>query len=218
MPRPLRIDFISDVSCVWCAIGWKSMEQALARIGDEVEVEFRFLPFELNPDMPPGGENLTKHLARKYGSSPAQAARSREMLRARGEAVGIAIDLDDESRIYNTFDAHRLLHWAYLEGRQTALKDALFTAHFTHGRDPGDHDLLVDLAAGAGLDPERAREVLSTGEYAEEVRRLEREKLDRGVTSVPTIVFDDESAIVGGQPPEIFEKAIRQLAARRPSD
>jgi predicted DsbA family dithiol-disulfide isomerase len=215
MPRPLRIDFISDVSCVWCVIGWKSMEQALARIGDEVAVELRFLPFELNPDMPPGGENLTDHLARKYGSSPAQVARSREMLRARGEAVGIGIDLGEESRIYNTFDAHRLLHWAYLEGRQRALKDALFTAHFTHGRDPGDHDLLVDLAAGAGLDPERAREILSTGEYADEVRRLEREKLDRGVTSVPTIVFDDESAIVGGQPPEIFEKAIRQIAAAR---
>ena len=200
MPRPLRIDFVSDVSCVWCAIGWKSMEKALARIGGEVEIELRFLPFELNPDMPPGGENLTDHLARKYGSSPDQVARSRDMLRARGEAVGIGIHLDGDSRIYNTFDAHRLLHWAWLEGRQTALKNALFTAHFTHGRDPGDHGLLVRLAEEAGLAPERAREILSTGDYADEVRRLEREKLERGVVSVPTIVFDDESALVGSQP------------------
>lgn len=213
MAPSLRIDFISDVSCVWCAIGWKSLERALERLDGEVEAELRFLPFELNPDMPEGGENLTDHLARKYGSTPEAVARNRAMLRERGEAVGLKIDLDDESRIYNTFDAHRLLHWAHGEGRQVALKDALFTAHFTHGRDPGDRELLIRLAGEVGLDPDRARAVLESDAHAEDVRRLERESRERGVDGVPVIVFAGKYALVGAQSPDVFEKAIRRFAA-----
>ncbi|ANF57746.1 DsbA family oxidoreductase [Halotalea alkalilenta] len=210
----LKIQFVSDISCTWCAIGLHSLQTALNRVGDAVGAEIVFEPFELNPGMPPGGQNLTEHVNQKYGSTPSQFAQSRAMFRARGEEVGFTFNLDEESRIYNTFDAHRLLHWAGLAGRQHALKILLFRAHFTDGRDPGDHNLLVALAAEAGLDPVEARRILDTDLFAAEVRAREREWIDRGVRSVPTIVFNEREAIVGGQSVDAFETLIRKLAGQ----
>jgi predicted DsbA family dithiol-disulfide isomerase len=145
---PIRIDFVSDVSCPWCAVGLKSLEQALARIGDEIEVELHFQPFELNPQMPPAGQDAVEHLTRKYGITPQQAAQNGEGIRARGAALGFTFDMDKRRRVYNTFDAHRLLHWAGLEGedRQLALKQALLRAYFSDGENVSDHDTLVRLA------------------------------------------------------------------------
>lgn len=208
----LKIQFVSDVSCTWCAISLHSLQAALDRVGDAIDAEIVFEPFELNPDMPAGGQNLTEHVNQKYGSTHSQFAQSRAMFRERGEEVGFVFNLDDESRIYNTFDAHRLLHWAGLTGRQHALKVLLFRAHFTEGRDPGDRDLLVTLAAEAGLDPVEARRVLEADLYAAEVREREREWIARGVRSVPTIVFNEREAIVGGQSVDAFEALIRKLA------
>jgi predicted DsbA family dithiol-disulfide isomerase len=215
MTRHLKIDFVSDVSCPWCAIGLASLEQALQRLHGEVEAELHFQPFELNPDMPPGGEDTTEHLTKKYGSTPDQQAASREAIRQRGAAVGFEFRKEGRPRIYNTFDAHRLLHWAGLEGgdRQHALKKALFEAYFTQGRSPEDHEVLFNAAERWGLDPARAREILGSGEYAAQVREQEQFYTGQGIHAVPAVIIDDRHLIQGGQPPEVFEQALRQLAA-----
>jgi predicted DsbA family dithiol-disulfide isomerase len=215
MARHLKIDFVSDVSCPWCAIGLASLEQALQRLDGEVEADLHFQPFELNPDMPPGGEDTTEHLTKKYGSTPEQQAASREAIRQRGAAVGFEFRKEGRPRIYNTFDAHRLLHWAGLEGgdRQHALKKALFEAYFTQGRSPEDHEVLFNAAERSGLDPARAREILESDEFADQVRRREQFYTGNGIHAVPAVIVDDRHLIQGGQPPEFFEQALRQLAA-----
>jgi predicted DsbA family dithiol-disulfide isomerase len=212
----MKIDFVSDVSCPWCAIGLSSLEIALARVGAEVPVELHFQPFELNPRMAREGEDVTEHLAKKYGMPPAQVRASGEAIRERGAAVGFTFDMQARGRIYNTFDAHRLLHWAATqgEGRQLALKKALLKAYFTDGQDPSSHDTLVQYAESAGLDGARAREVLASGAYAQEVRDAEAWYQQRGIHSVPAVIIDDRHLISGGQPPEVFEQALRRLAAQ----
>src|ERR1700735_2790149 len=130
MGQLMKIDFVSDVSCPWCIIGLRGLEEALARTGDVVDAEISFQPFELNPGMPPEGQNLVEHIPQKYGSTPEQSAANREMIRARAAALGFTMAMSDQSRIYNTFDAHRLLHWAEQSGRQAALKHKLFEAYF----------------------------------------------------------------------------------------
>jgi len=214
MTRELKIDFVSDVSCPWCAIGLASLEQALRRLDPQVQADLHVQPFELNPDMPPGGEDITEHIARKYGSTPEQQAASREAIRQRGAALGFEFRKEGRSRIYNTFDAHRLLHWADLEGggRQLALEKALFKAYFTHGRSPEDHEVLFEAAESAGLDPARAREILDSDAYAAEVREREQFYTAAGIHAVPSVVINDRHLIQGGQPPEVFEQALRQLA------
>src|SRR5487761_2398088 len=181
MNTPMKIDFVSDVSCPWCVIGLKALEAAIARLGDEVKTEIHFQPFELNPQMPPGGQDIDEHLAEKYGATPEQSEQTREMIRARGAETGFAFAMAKRSRIYNTFDAHRLLHWADHEGRQLALEHALFKACFTDGENPGAHEVLIRVAGEVGLDAARAKEILSSDEYADEVRRQERFYLDQGI-------------------------------------
>ena len=210
----LRIDFVSDISCPWCVIGLKSLEQALANVGDVATADLHFHPFELNPDMAPEGEDIGEHLARKYGASEEQGAKTREMIRSRGAEVGFEFAMDKRSRIYNTFDAHRLLHWAELQGRQRELKLALFEAYFTNGDNPGAHDVLTRAAAEVGLDATEAAEVLATGAYEEEVREQEAFFQRQGITGVPAIIINQRHLITGGQPPEVFEKALRQIAAQ----
>jgi len=208
----MKIDFVSDVACPWCAVGLHSLEAALQRLGDTVKVELRFQPFELNPDMPPEGEDTIEYLSRKYGASPAQLAQTRETLRQRGAAVGFTFG--ERPRVWNTFDAHRLLHWAGLVGRQRELKHALLTAYHTHAENPGAPDVLLRLAAEVGLDVERARAILASDEFADAVREQERLYQGRGIHSVPAVIIDDRHLISGGQPPEVFEQALRQLAAQ----
>jgi predicted DsbA family dithiol-disulfide isomerase len=209
----LKIDFISDVACPWCIIGLKGLEQALAKAADVVEAEITFQPFELNRGMPPAGQNLVEHIGEKYGSTPEQSASSREMIRSRGAEVGFPFNMSEGSRIYNTFDAHRLLHWAGITGHQRELKHALFMAYFTDGANVSDQGVLVDAAVAAGLDGDEAREVLASGRYAEEVRDAEQEWISRGIRSVPAIVINGRWLISGGQPPEAFEQALRGIAA-----
>ena len=212
-PAPLRIDFVSDVSCPWCAIGLASLQQALAKLQGEVSAEIHFQPFELNPRMAPEGEDSTEHLVRKYDSSAEQIDANREAIRARGAALGFTFNMDRRSRVYNTFDAHRLLHWAELEGRHLALKQALLRAYFTDGENVSAHDTLVQLAAEAGLDAERARQILVGDEYASEVRAQEQFFQSRGIHSVPATIVNGQHLISGGQPPEAFEQALRQIVA-----
>lgn len=210
----MKIDFVSDVACPWCAIGLASLEQALARLGDTVPVDLQFQPFELNPAMPPEGEETTTYLTRKYGTSAEQQAQSRQNLRERGAAVGFTFG--ERPRVWNTFDAHRLLHWAGQQGRSRELKHALLRAYHTHGENPGSHEVLLRLAAEVGLDVERARAILQSDEFSEAVREREAHFHRLGINAVPAVIIDDRHLIQGGQPPEVFERALRHYASGSP--
>jgi predicted DsbA family dithiol-disulfide isomerase len=213
MTKHMQIDFVSDVSCPWCVIGLKGLEQALANVGDLVEAEIRFQPFELNPQMPAEGQDIAEHIRQKYGSTPEQSAANRTMIRDRAAELGFTMAMSEGSRIYNTFDAHRLLHWAAIAGRQLELKHALFEAYFTDGRNPGDIEVLVGAAEKAGLEGSAAREVITSGRYADDVRDEERLWQSQGVSAVPAVIINRKYLISGGQPPEAFERALRNIAA-----
>ena len=220
MTTALKIDFVSDVSCPWCVIGLQALDQALARVGGDITAELHFQPFELNPGMAPEGQEITEHITQKYGITPAQAAANRENIRARGAELGFKFSMADEPgggrhRIYNTFDAHRLLHWAELEGagKQKALKEALFKAYFTDGQSPASHEVLARVAGEVGLDAARAREILASSAYADEVREREQFYQSQGIHSVPAVIINERHLISGGQPVEVFEQALRQIAA-----
>jgi predicted DsbA family dithiol-disulfide isomerase len=216
MSTPLKIDFISDVSCPWCIIGLRALDQALEHVGDEVQAQIHFQPFELNPNMAPEGQEIFEHIAEKYGSTREQYQANAENIRQRGAELGFVFK-QGERRIYNTFDAHRLLHWAELEGKQQPLKEALFGAYFSQHANVSSHQVLADIAQKVGLDRVRAEAVLSSGEYANEVRELEQLWVSRGVSSVPTIVFNDQYAVSGGQPVDVFIGAIRQIVSEQGS-
>ncbi|QLC23959.1 DsbA family oxidoreductase [Parasphingopyxis algicola] len=213
MATQLKIDFISDISCPWCVIGLRNMEAALAAVGDEIEAYIRFEPFELNPDMPPEGMDRADYFSSKYRISPDEAKRRGGEIRARAEETGFVMNAGDGFRIYNTFDAHRLLEWAMEEGCQRALKHALFEAYFTDGKNMGDPETLAGIAESVGLDGARAREILAGDDYAGHVRQSQSHQRGRGVQSVPTIIVNGEYVINGGQPPAIFEKAFRHIAS-----
>jgi predicted DsbA family dithiol-disulfide isomerase len=211
-PIPVKIDFVSDVSCPWCIIGLKALEQALDNLDGKLRAEIHFQPFELNPDMPAKGQDVAEHIRQKYGSTPEQFAANRENIRARGAALGFEFRMDKRNRVYNTFDAHRLLHCAELEGHQQAFKHALFRAYFTEGEDVASHDVLARLAGDAGLSADRAREILLSDTYAAEVRAQEQFYLANGIHSVPAVIVNDRHLISGGQPVEVFENALSQIA------
>ena len=220
MTTALKIDFVSDVSCPWCVIGLRALDEAIARVGSDITTDIHFQPFELNPKMPAEGQEITEHITEKYGITAAQADANRENIRARGADLGFKFAMANEagggrSRIYNTFDAHRLLHWAESQGPglQKALKEALFKAYFTDGQSPSSPDVLVRVAGEVGLDAARAREVLASGEYADDVRAREQFYLSQGISSVPAVIINDRHLISGGQPPDVFEQALRQIAA-----
>lgn len=213
----LRIDFVSDVACPWCAVGLNSLEMALEAVAGEIPVELHFQPFELNPTMAAEGADAGEYLKAKYGIGDEQLVRNRAVLRERGDAVGF--EFGDRSRVWNTFDAHRLLHWAGLQGgnAQRALKHAMLQAYHGQGLNPSDAQLLARLAGDAGLDDSEAVAVMREGRYAEEVRAAEAEWQRAGIQSVPSIVINRQHLIQGGQPPEVFEQALRQIAQRSPS-
>jgi predicted DsbA family dithiol-disulfide isomerase len=214
-PRPLKIDFVSDVVCPWCVVGLGGLETALEALKGEVAAEVTFQPFELNPQMEPEGENVTEHVARKYGSTPEQSAQNRAMIRQRASEVGFDMRMTEQSRIWNTFDAHRLLHWAaeYGKDKQASLKHALFTVHFTEGRNLSDAAVLADAAEAAGLDRAAALDVLLSGRYADAVRADQDLWRSRGINSVPAVIVNDKYLISGGQPAAVFEEALKRIAA-----
>ena len=208
----MKIDFVSDIACPWCAIGLGALEQALARLDGIVQPELSFQPFELNPQMPPEGEEIVEHLTRKYGITPAEVERNREAIRLRGESVGFVFGQGKRRRTYNTFDAHRLLYWAGIEGRQRDLKHALLRAYFTDGEDPSDPQVLIRVAGAVGLSATTAEAILGSDRYAVEVREREHFYQAQGIHAVPSIIIDDRHLIQGGQPVEVFERALRELA------
>lgn len=216
MSAPVKLDFISDVVCPWCALGVTALEQAIANLAGEVPVELTFKPFELNPDMPAEGEHAVRHMMRKYGRSAEEVAAGKQMLITRGQAIGFQFDLEKRSHFYNTFDAHRLLLWALQEGRQLELKRALLRAYFSDGQNPSDRETLVRLAADAGLEADRAREVLASGEFADEVRELEDFYRARGINSVPAMILNGRHLVSGSQSVEYYEQMLREIAHAAP--
>ncbi len=211
--KHMRIDFVSDVVCPWCVIGLKSLEVALDRAKDVVTADIHFQPFELNPDMPPEGQNVAEHIAQKYGANPERSSATRDLIRSSAAAFGFEMRTSSDSRIWNTFDAHRLLHWAAAEGRQAELKMALFEAYFTDGKSVSDPEVLIAAATSVGLDADAARDVLASGRFIDEVRHDERQWREHGITAVPSIIINGKYLITGGQQVESFEKAIRSIAA-----
>jgi predicted DsbA family dithiol-disulfide isomerase len=209
MTKPLTIDFVSDIACPWCAIGLSSLQRALENLGDTVDAQIVVHPFELNPQMPPGGETLVNYIGKKYGRTPEQIAEAQVMLRERGESVGFKFG--ERKYIYNTFDAHRLMHWAGLNGKQVPLKQALLRAYHSEGKDPSNHEVLIEAARSVGLDATEASEVLQSGAYAQEVRAEEDQYQALGISSVPSIIFNQRYLVTGGQPVEAFEQMIQQV-------
>lgn len=209
---PMRIDFVSDIACPWCAVGLASLEQALERIGDAIQVQIHFQPFELNPNVGPEGEDVAEYMAKKYGMTEAQRAENMEHIRQRGAELGFTFNPEGRSRIVNTFDAHRLLHWAGIEGKQSELKHALLRAYFTDREDVSDHDTLLRIVGEVGLPQAQARAILDCDRYATDVRAAEQMFQRSGINSVPSIILNQKHLISGGQPVEVFERALREVA------
>lgn len=211
----LTIDFVSDISCPWCAVGLSALNAALEHLQPDITATIRFQPFELNPHMGPGGQDIGEHLTQKYGSTPEQQTQIRDTIRQRGAAVGFTFNPDGRGRIYNTFNAHRLLHWAGVEHpeQQAALKMALLKACHGERKAMDDVGVLVDAVVSTGLDEARARDILAGGEFTEEVRETEAMYLNAGIHAVPAVVINGQHLVSGGQPVEVYERVLRQLAA-----
>lgn len=209
----LELAFVSDVACPWCAIGLASLDEALRRLGGDVETTLTVEPFELNPDMGPEGMELMPYITRKYGRTEAQVAQTQAMIRERGASVGFAFG--KREHVWNTFDSHRMLHWAGLEGKALELKRALLFAYHGEGRNPGAKDVLLELAENVGLDVARARAILESDEFGNEVRAREHHWMQRGVHGVPLVVVNGRHGISGAETPENYERALRQLAGVR---
>jgi len=208
---PLRIDIVSDVVCPWCIIGFTQLQRALTQLGDEVEVDLHWHPFELNPQMPAEGQELREHLAQKYGTSVAQSQAARARLTQIAESLGVEFRFYEGMRMHNTFRAHQLLHWAGEQGKQTELELALFETNFSRGENVDDPEVLAAAAGRAGLDEDGARAVLQDGPYADTVREEQRFWLSKGIHAVPSFILDGRYLIPGAQDPEVFVAALRRL-------
>lgn len=210
MTQPLRIDIVSDVMCPWCIIGYRQLAEALHATGTAHDIHWH--PFELNPDMPPEGQNVREHIAEKYGATPEQSDKSRKQMTALGADLGFDFRYTDDMRMHNTFNAHQLLHWADTQGRKHDLKLALFTAHFTDGRDLSDDTVLADVAGETGLDRAEALAVLADQRFASEVRQIENFWVQQGIRGVPAIVLDRKHLVTGAQGVENYTTILGQLA------
>lgn len=208
----IKIDIVSDVSCPWCIIGYKALAQALSNLQEKIHADIQWHPFELNPNMPKEGQKIDEHLREKYGISTQQVAQNREAIKQRGSSVGYEFGNRGGGRIYNTFDSHRLLHWAQSQGRQTELKLALFDLYFKESGNPSDHQQLLEKVKQVGLDDTRAKAILASKEYFEEVQQEQAYFHSQGINSVPAVIINNKHLISGGQPTNVFEKALLQIA------
>ncbi|MFT5311744.1 MAG: putative DsbA family dithiol-disulfide isomerase [Paraglaciecola sp.] len=208
----LKLDIVSDISCPWCIIGYKALQTALQNLQDEVVADITWQPFELNPHMPAEGQEMTEHITQKYGITVEQSEKNRAMIKQRGLDVGYEFGNRGGGRIYNTFDAHRLLHWAKEHGKQSELKLALFDLYFQQNGNPSDHVQLLAVAERVGLPRAQAEEILISSKYEPEVRELQRHYQQAGISSVPAVIVNNKHLISGGQPAEVFEQALRDIA------
>ncbi len=207
--RPIvQIDVVSDIVCPWCIIGFKQLDRALQQ--QNVLARLRWHPFELNPQMPPAGQNLREHIMQKYGSSTEQSEAARVRLTATGTELGFTFNFTEDSRMVNTFQAHQLLDWAESKGRQHPLKLALFTAYFTDQRDISSVDTLIAIAESAGLDPQAAGDTLDSGDHQASVREKQQFWTSRGISGVPSMVFSGKYLTTGAQGTETYTEVLKQ--------
>lgn len=206
---PLRIDIVSDVVCPWCIVGYMQLEQALKLQG--VQADIHWQPFELNPEMPPEGENLAEHIQKKYGTSEQDGIDNRNRLTELGDELGFPFRFGDDMRMVNTFRAHQLLHWAATMNRQHQLKMTLFHCHFNRNRDISDVDVLANAAVEAGLEYATAAAILEDERYADAVREQERFSISHGIQGVPAVIFDRQSLLVGAQGVERYKEVLSQV-------
>lgn len=213
LKSPLRIDIISDVMCPWCVIGYRQLATALEAKG--VDHEIHWHPFELNPNMAAEGQDMRAHLIEKYQITPEQSDENRANMVARGEELEFTFNFNDGFRMHNTFNTHQLLHWANEQDRKHDLKQALFTAHFTDGRDLSDTKVLVDIAAEIGLDHDEATAVLADQRFAGDVRQEQEFWIKQGISGVPAVVFDRQHLVTGAQGVENYKSMLGQLEEMR---
>ena len=218
MTTKISIDIISDVSCPWCIIGYKALAAALDEVGFGDAVELNWLPYELNPGMGPDGQNRNDHIREKYGLTPEQGKANRENLISRGLSVAYKFNFPDDGRVYNTFNAHRLIHWAKEAGLQTQLKLALFDLFFQQEGNPSNVDDLLSCVEKVGLDVARARAILNSDDYVDAVTSGLEFAFQNGITGVPAFIFNKKYLISGGQPTEVFVSALQEMAAEQTSD
>ncbi|WP_324023516.1 DsbA family oxidoreductase [Maribacter sp. BPC-D8] len=215
MKEKLKIDIVSDVVCPWCIIGYKRLEKAISELGIADQVEIEWQPFELNPGMPPEGQNITEHITEKYGSTVEQQKESRDNMTDVGEALGFKFDYFDEMRMSNTFEAHVLLEYAKDFGKQTELKMRFITSFFSERKDVSDRAVLKQALLDVGLNADEALAKLDNEEARYEVRNKQGEWKNMGVNSVPTIVFNRKSAVTGAQPVATFKQILGELIAEK---
>jgi predicted DsbA family dithiol-disulfide isomerase len=209
----LRIDFVSDINCPWCALGLAALDSAIAQLGDEIAVEIHCQPFELNPQLPAAGVGLVDYLHQKYGMSSEQIAQTHNTIRARGEALNF--HFATRERLWNTFNAHRLLYWVdaeYSAGQQLQLKRALMQAYQGEGKNISDSSVLLEIIAQLQLDKNRAAEILASDIYSNEVRQAQQQWAQAGITSVPSVIINRRHLLQGAQAPETYAQALRELA------
>ena len=216
--RTIQIDVVSDVACPWCAVGFGALTQAIQEIGDQAKFEVHFQPFELNPNLPVGGQDAMEHLTEKYGIDQAQMAKNQAQIRLRAKEVGFDFHPEGRKRIYNTFHAHRLLHWAALENgleAQSRLKKELLISYFCLRDNMDLQTTLIAAVSRAGLNSDRAIEVLNQNEFDSEVRHMQHHYLDLGIHSVPSFILDGKYLMAGAQPTESFVSAFNQLLTKQ---
>lgn len=218
-PR-VAVDIWSDVMCPWCAVGYTSFAKSVKQLEDELDVEVRWMPFELNPDLPPEGKPQDRHLAEVYGRSPEQVAEMRAQMQATAARAGFPMDYTGEGEappamMWNTFEAHKLLRWALAEQgpeAQTRLKVALLEAHFQQRRNISDRAVLLDIAEAEGFDRARAAEALADEALAIATRLEEERGRRAGINSVPSFVVNGQYLIQGAREPEDYANMLRQVA------
>lgn len=211
---PLRIDLVSDVVCPWCIIGYLQFDKALQERRDRFELDLHWRPFELNPQMPPEGQDIREHMEQKYGASAEQSKGTRQRMAEAGRALGFEFGQREGMRMVNTFRAHQLLHWAGERGQQTALKLALFQAYFTDGKDVSDVEVLIEVASGLGLPTAEARAVLTENTYAQIVREDQRQWLEEGIQAVPCFIINRQFMVQGAQEAVAFGRMLDKILAR----
>ncbi|WP_298846000.1 DsbA family oxidoreductase [uncultured Ruegeria sp.] len=207
--RPIvQIDIVSDVVCPWCIVGFRQLDEALQQ--QDVLARLRWHPFELNPSMPPAGQNLREHIMEKYGSTSEQSQQARDRLTSIGAELGYTFNFNDDSRMVNTFSAHQLLDWAEEQGRQHPLKLALFDAYFTQQHDVSDVDVLLAAVRSAGLDENLARQALESGQHAAPVREKQQFWTSKGISGVPSMVFGGKYLLTGAQGTETYAQVLQR--------
>ena len=205
----IKLDILSDPICPWCYIGKANLDRALENRPDH-PLNIEWHPFQLNPDMPAGGMDRCEYLETKFGGKE-NAVKIYSKIAEAAEGAGLAIDFAKIDRTPNTLDAHRLIHWAGLEGRQTAIVSRLFKAYFEEGHDIGDRGILLDIAEGAGLDRAMTERLFESDADLDDIRARDKHARNRGVTGVPTFVVANQHVVPGAQAPELWLRVIDEL-------